>query len=115
MKQLEWADYATTLGLGFLSGANVSVYPQSDELRVAGRSVRCTRTQLRYLVALLRNFCRTVPHEELAGSGRKVTPRQQNTMKVQMFYLRRLLASHGAQLEIRTVHGTGYQARPIAR
>jgi DNA-binding response OmpR family regulator len=112
MRQLDWADYAATLGLGFLSGANVSVYPESDELRVAGRSVRCTRTQFRYLVTLLRNFCRTVAHEQLAGAGGRVTPREQNTMKVQMFYLRRLLASHGAQLEIRTVHGAGYQARP---
>ncbi|MDQ6824604.1 MAG: winged helix-turn-helix domain-containing protein [Candidatus Eremiobacteraeota bacterium] len=115
MKKPQWLDYAAALNFEFLSGANVTIYPDSHELFVSGTSVRCSRTHFRLMHKLISNFCKTVRYENLLGiEDRELQPREQNLLKVQMFYLRRLLDRHGAQLEIRNIYGTGYQARPRA-
>ncbi len=113
MKSPKWIDYAATLNFEFVSGANVTVYPESHELFIAGKSVRCSRTHFRLLHMLIANFCKTVRYEHLLSvEDRALLPREQNLLKVQMFYLRRMLDKHGSQLEIRNIYGTGYQARP---
>jgi len=113
MKNPQWLDYAAALNFEFVSGANVTIYPDSHELFIAGKSVRCSRTHFKLLRMLIGNFCRTVRYELLLGvEDRALQQREQNLLKVQMFYLRRLLDNHGAQLEIRNIYGTGYQARP---
>lgn len=112
MKTQEWLDYAAASKFRFYSGANVTIYPDSHELFISGKSVHCSRTHFRILSLLLENFCKTVLYEKLLGTERPLNGREQNVLKVQMFYLRRLLDGHGSQLEIRNVYGTGYQARP---
>ena len=115
MKSPQWLDYAVALGFEYVSGGNVTVYPESHELFIGGASVRCSRTHFKLLYLLLSNFCRTVRYERLLEvDDRALRPREQNLLKVQMFYLRRLLQRHGAQVEIRNIYGTGYQARPQA-
>jgi DNA-binding response OmpR family regulator len=113
MKNPRWIDYAAALNFEFVSGANVTIYPESHELYISGKSVRCSRTHFKLMHRLIANFCKTVRYEHLLGvDDRALEPREQNLLKVQMFYLRRLLDKHGSQLEIRNIYGTGYQARP---
>jgi DNA-binding response OmpR family regulator len=108
-----WLDYAAASKFPYVSGANVTVYPESHELFIAGKSVRCSRALLRLLTLLLLNFCRTVPYEQLMlTKSRRLNARRHNIMRVQVSDLRRLLRSHRAQLEIRNIYGAGYQARP---
>ena len=97
-----------------LQGGNVVVYPESLEVFVSSRNVRVTRTHLKFLTALLSNFCKTVSYERIMDvEGRPLTRAEQNLLKVQMFHLRRVLQRHNAGLEIRNVYGQGYQIRPI--
>lgn len=116
MSSESWPVADVVSGYQSVEGAGVTLYPQSQETFIAGRSIRCSRTHFRYLIALLANFCRTVPYERLLGNGgRELTAAEQNVLKVQMFHLRRLLEQHGAEIEIRNVYGRGYQARPKSR
>ncbi|MBC5806444.1 MAG: hypothetical protein DLM53_11690 [Candidatus Eremiobacter antarcticus] len=97
----------------FVSGANVTVYPESHELLIAGKSVHCTPALFRLLTVLLKNYCATVSYNSLLDVGdRPLLAREQNLLKVQISYLRRLLKNSRAQLEIKNVYDTGYQARP---
>jgi DNA-binding response OmpR family regulator len=113
MENRLWMDVANGQNFPYISRANVAVYPESHELCVAGRSVRCTRAHLRMLTLLLSNFCKTVTCEELLGvRARALNAREHNILKVQVHYLRRMLKGHRAQMEIRNIHGVGYQARP---
>jgi len=115
MRSPQWLDYAAALGFEYVSGANVTVYPDSHEIFIGGENVRCSRTHFRLLHLLISNFCKTVRYERLLGiDERSPHPREQNLLKVQMFYLRRVLREHGAQIEIRNIYGTGYQARPTS-
>jgi DNA-binding response OmpR family regulator len=113
MKNQRWLEHAEASHFPYLSGADVTIYPESHELFIDGKNVRCSRTHFRFLTALLIDFCKTVPYHRLLGvKERLLSAREQNLLKVQMFYLRRLLRKRRAQLEIRNIYGTGYQARP---
>ena len=115
MESRRWLEQAVAANFPTVSAANVTIYPRSHELFISGRNVRCTRSQLRVLRLLLSNFCTTVQYERLMGvKNRAVSVREQNCLKVTLFSLRRLLRAHQAQVEIRNVYGTGYQARPTA-
>jgi len=113
MESRRWLEHAVAANFPTIARANVTIYPRSHELFISGRNVRCTRSQLRVLSALLLNFCKTVRYERLMGiRGRVVNAREQNCLKVAIFGLRRMLHAHQAHVEIRNVYGTGYQAQP---
>ena len=89
------------------------MYPDSHELLIGEKHVRCNRSQLRILWRLLTDFCKTVPYADFFDTdGRELSAREQNLLHVQMCYVRRLLRANGARLRIRNVYGEGYQARP---
>jgi DNA-binding winged helix-turn-helix (wHTH) protein len=113
MESRRWLEHAVAANFPTVTAANVTVYPQSHELFISGRNVRCTRSQLRVLAALLSNFCTTVRYERLMRiKGRTINVREQNSLKVTIFSLRTMLRTNKAQVEIRNVYGTGYQAQP---
>ncbi len=108
-----WLAQAMLSNFPFVSGANVTVYPESHELLIAGKSVHCTPALFRLLTVLLKNYCATVSYNRLLDvQDRPLNAREQNLLKVQISYLRRLLKNNRAQLEIKNVYDTGYQARP---
>lgn len=111
-----WLKHACEANFPALEAGGVTLYPESHEVFILGRNVQCSQTHLRYLAALLSDFCKTVTYEEMmATGGRPLTRGQLNLLKVQVCHLRALLREHGAQLEIRNVYGRGYQARPSRR
>jgi len=113
MESRRWLKHAVAANFPTVTAANVTVYPQSHELFISGRNVRCTRSQLRVLSALLSNFCKTISYERLMCiRGRAINTREQNSLKVTIFSLRRILRAHQALIDIRNVYGTGYQAQP---
>jgi DNA-binding response OmpR family regulator len=108
-----WLGHAMSSNFPCLQGGNVAVFPESNEVFIFGRNVHVTRTHLKFLTALLSNFCKTVSYERIMHvEGRQLTHAEQNLLKVQMFHLRRVLKRHKAGLEIRNVYGQGYQIRP---
>jgi DNA-binding response OmpR family regulator len=116
MKHMSWLDYAVASRFPYINAANVTIYPASHRLYIAGKAVHCTRTHLRLLSLLIAGFCVTVPYERLQDvRGRALTARQHNLLKVQVCHLRRLLDEHACGLEIRNIYGIGYQARPARR
>jgi DNA-binding response OmpR family regulator len=113
MESRRWLEHAVAANFPTVSAANVTIYPRSHELFISGRNVRCTRSQLRMLAALLSNFCKTVRCERLMSiKGRTINVREQNSLKVAIFSLRAKLRTHHAGIDIRNVYGTGYQAQP---
>jgi DNA-binding response OmpR family regulator len=113
MKSSAFLEYASAAQFQALHAAGVTLFPESDEVFVGSRNVRCNRTQFRLLSALLEDFCRTVSYERLMHTnGRPLSANEQNVLKVQLCHLRRLLRLHGAAIEIRNIYGYGYQARP---
>jgi DNA-binding response OmpR family regulator len=114
MESRRWLAFAVAAQFPAISAANVTIYPESHELFISDRNVRCTRSQLRLLAILLSNFCKTVPFERLlSANGRRISAREQNVLQVNVCNLRRMLQAHGGQLEIKNVYGTGYQAQPL--
>jgi DNA-binding response OmpR family regulator len=115
MESRRWLEYAVAAQFPAISAANVTIYPESHELFISDKNVRCSRSQLRLLAILLSNFCKTVPFERLlSANGRRISAREQNVLQVNVCNLRRMLQAHGGQLEIKNVYGTGYQAQPLA-
>ena len=116
MESRRWLEHAVAANFPTIAAANVTIYPRSHELFISDRNVRCTRAQLRALSRLLLHFCTTVSYEELLTTKtRAVGPREQNSLKVTIFGLRRILRAYGAHIEIRNVYGTGYQAQPTSQ
>jgi DNA-binding response OmpR family regulator len=116
MESRRWLEHAVAANFPTISAANVVIFPQSHELFIADRNVRCTRAELRVLSQLLLNFCTTVSYEQLLNTKtRAVRERELNSLKVTIFGLRKTLRAYGAQVEIRNVYGTGYQAQPTAQ
>jgi DNA-binding response OmpR family regulator len=114
MKSEAWLDYAATSNFPHLTGGSVMLYPESHEVFISGRNVRVSRTHFRFLTIMLSYFCKTVSYQLIMGIGdRSLTQAEQNLLKVQVFYLRRVLQRHDAHLEIRNVYGQGYQLRPL--
>ena len=111
MEDARWLDYAVASRFRQVSAADVTVYPDSHELFIAGRNARCPRAQLQLLTILLAHFCQTVSYHELSSANGQ-GDLSHNLLHVHLCYLRRLLRTHRAQLEIRNIYGTGYQARP---
>lgn len=113
MKSDTWLEYAATSNFPCLSGGGVTLYPESHEVFVYGRNVHLSRTHFRFLAALLSDFCKTVPYARIMDiHDRPLTQAEQNLLKVQMFHLRKLLRRCDSHVEIRSVYGQGYQARP---
>lgn len=116
MKPMSWLDYAVASRFPYICAADVTIYPASHRLYIAGKAAHCTRTHLRLLSLLVSDFCVTVAYERLMGvKGRALTFREHNLLKVQMCHLRKLLEEHACALAIRNIYGTGYQARPARR
>ena len=116
MESRRWLEHAGAANFPAVLAENVTMYPRSHELFISGRNVRCTRSQLRVLSALLSNFCTTVRYERLMGiKGRAIGVREQNCLKVTIFSLRKMLHAYRALVEIRNVYGIGYQAQPTAK
>ena len=116
MKPMSWLDYAVASRFPYICAADVTIYPESHRLYVAGKAVHCTRAQLRLLSLLVSSFCVTVPYDRLMDvKGRTLTAREHNLLKVQMCHLRKLLEEHACALAICNIYGTGYQARPTRR
>ena len=111
---MSWLDYAVASRFPYICAADVTIYPASHRLYIAGKPVHCTQTQLRFLSLLVSSFCITVPYERLMDvKGRALTAREHNLLKVQMCHVRKLLEEHACALAIRNIYGTGYQARPV--
>jgi DNA-binding response OmpR family regulator len=116
MKHLSWLDFAVASRFPHIYAADVTIYPASHRLYIAGSAVHCTRTHLRLLSLLVSSFCVTVPYERLMNvRGRALRAPEHNLLKVQMCHLRKLLEEHDSALQIRNIYGTGYQARPVRR
>jgi two-component system OmpR family response regulator len=95
-----------------LKAGNVHIDITCRQLSIAGQAVKIPRRELGILEMLVRAFTRTLTREFLEqnvyGAGAEVSP---NSIEVRMSRLRRLLSRHGADVEIETIRGVGYQLR----
>jgi DNA-binding response OmpR family regulator len=95
-----------------LRAGNVHIDITCRQLSIAGQAVKIPRRELGILEMLMRAFTRTLTREFLEqnvyGAGSEVSP---NSIEVRMSRLRRLLSRHGADVEIETIRGVGYQLR----